>query len=91
MTDIDYRPRGERPCPACPDGSVWDSNGPTAKICPICNGYATVNLDGSPIAPPFEHHDHRDTGDPMEKRDIGSASDWERDQQREHIPGVRHK
>ena len=42
-------------------------------------------------SPPFEHHDYRDYGDPMEKRDLGAASDWERDQQREHIPGVRHK
>ena len=42
-------------------------------------------------SPPFDHHDHRDTGDPMEKRDIGSASDWEHGQQREHIPGLSRR
>ena len=36
-----------KPCPACPDGSVWTVNGPTSKTCPVCNGYAVVNLDGS--------------------------------------------
>lgn len=51
--DLDYRPKGERPCPACPDGSVWDSNGPTSKTCPVCNGHATVHLDGSPVGPRY--------------------------------------
>ena len=37
------------PCPACPDGSVWDANGPTSKICPVCKGHAAVNHDGTPI------------------------------------------
>jgi hypothetical protein len=38
---------------------------------------------------PEESHDFRDTtGDPMEKRDRGSASDWEANQQREHTPGL---
>lgn len=36
------------PCPACPDGYVWTSDGPTGKCCPVCKGYAAVKLDGSP-------------------------------------------
>ena len=35
-----------RPCPDCPDGSVWASQGPTSKICPTCKGYAVVKLNG---------------------------------------------
>lgn len=38
----------------------------------------------APVTPPEEKpvfpkewHDHRDQGDPMIKRDVGSASDWE--------------
>lgn len=30
------------PCPACPDGYVWNSNGPTRKTCPVCKGLAAV-------------------------------------------------
>ena len=37
-----------RPCPACPDGSVWNSDGPTSRTCPVCLGTAEINLDGSP-------------------------------------------
>ncbi len=48
MTDQDT-PTEVRPCPACPDGSVWTSEGPTSKICPICKGHALVNMDGSPF------------------------------------------
>lgn len=40
------------------------------------------------IDEPFECHDFRDHGDPMEKRDIGAASDWEHNQQRERTPGL---
>jgi hypothetical protein len=29
-------------CPSCPDGSVWDRNGPTGETCPTCNGKAYV-------------------------------------------------
>lgn len=36
-------------CPSCPDGYVWDANGPTAKTCPTCGGKAIVNLDGSKV------------------------------------------
>jgi len=43
--------REERsPCPACPDGSVWNSSGPTSKICPVCKGHAVVQRNGAPIA-----------------------------------------
>ena len=49
-----------RPCPACPDGNVWDSNGPTGKTCSVCNGHAVVTLSGAPIAPMYvpkrKHH-----------------------------------
>lgn len=38
--------------------------------------------DGSPT-----FHDFRDRGDPMEKREPGSWSDWEHNQQRERTPG----
>jgi len=30
------------PCPACPDGYVWNGNGPTRKLCPVCKGLAAV-------------------------------------------------
>ena len=38
-------------CPDCPDGKVWNSDGPTCKVCPTCGGHAALNLDGSLIAP----------------------------------------
>ena len=33
-------------------------------------------------------HDFRDRGDPMEKRDPGSWSDWPNKQDREYVPGM---
>lgn len=35
----------KRSCPACPDGNVWDSNGPTGKACPVCKGNAFLGED----------------------------------------------
>jgi hypothetical protein len=35
------------PCPCCPDGYVWNRNGPTSQTCPICGGTAELNRDGS--------------------------------------------
>ena len=35
------------PCPQCPDGNVWTSNGPTCKVCPRCNGLAYITLGES--------------------------------------------
>lgn len=29
-----------RPCPACPDGNEWNSNGPTGRACRVCDGKA---------------------------------------------------
>ncbi len=29
-----------RPCPSCPDGNEWNSNGPTGRACPTCKGNA---------------------------------------------------
>lgn len=40
-----------KPCPECPDGNVWNSNGPTGATCKVCKGHAVVNLDGSPLRP----------------------------------------
>jgi len=39
-----------KPCLACPDGYVWNANGPTAKTCPVCKGHAALNLNGSPLS-----------------------------------------
>lgn len=33
------------PCPQCPDGYVWTSNGPTCKPCPRCKGLAYLGED----------------------------------------------
>lgn len=38
-----------RPCPMCPDGYIWDYQGPTAAMCPVCKGHAVVHLDGTPL------------------------------------------
>ena len=40
---------GRMPCPACPDGAVWNSEGPTSATCPVCKGHAVVMLNGAPI------------------------------------------
>lgn len=45
-----------RPCPNCPDGNVWDSNGPTCKVCPVCNGFAALKADGSALPPRKRHY-----------------------------------
>lgn len=46
-------------CPDCPDGNVWNADGPTGKACPTCGGHAALRLDGSridggsrPVEPP---------------------------------------
>ena len=39
------------PCPACPDGNEWDSNGPTGRACKVCGGHAELNRDGSRLYP----------------------------------------
>ena len=44
MSDHKYKP-----CPACPDGSVWTRDGTTGATCPVCKGHAALNLDGSPL------------------------------------------
>ena len=36
-------------CPVCPDGYEWIGNDQSGRACPICEGYAVVNLDGSPL------------------------------------------
>ena len=29
-------------CPSCPDGQLWDSNGPTSDACLTCGGEAWI-------------------------------------------------
>ena len=39
------------PCPSCPDGNEWNSNGPTGRACRTCGGTSVINEeddDGSP-------------------------------------------
>ncbi len=41
-----------RPCPDCPDGYLWNSNGQTAKACPTCGGKAYLPCEeDEPLAP----------------------------------------
>lgn len=37
------------PCPACPDGYVWTTNGQTAAKCKVCNGYAALKRNGEKL------------------------------------------
>lgn len=32
----------KHPCPDCPDGYVWNTNGQTNKECPTCKGNAFI-------------------------------------------------
>lgn len=34
-----------RPCPSCPDGNEWSSNGPTGRACKTCGGKAYLGPD----------------------------------------------
>lgn len=34
-----------QPCPSCPDGNEWNSNGPTGRTCKTCNGKAYIGDD----------------------------------------------
>lgn len=49
MSDTDDEKAMMAPCPLCPDGSVWDTFGPTGKTCPKCKGYAVVHLNGAAL------------------------------------------
>ena len=40
-----------RPCPSCPDGYVWDRNGPTRKTCPVCKGHGYLPNEDVPEEP----------------------------------------
>ena len=51
MREAEQRVATHKPCHACPDGQVWNGDGPTGKTCEVCNGHAALNLDGTPIAP----------------------------------------
>lgn len=36
-----------RPCPSCPDGNEWASNGPTGRACQTCGGKAYLEAEDS--------------------------------------------
>jgi len=38
-----------KPCPSCPDGNEWDSDGPTGRVCKTCKGFAFVKPNGAPL------------------------------------------
>ena len=40
-------PRTTKACPNCRDGNVWTRDGPTGRMCIVCNGHGWVYLDGS--------------------------------------------
>ena len=33
------------PCPACPDGNEWSTEGPTGRTCPVCKGKSYIGSD----------------------------------------------
>lgn len=35
----------KQPCPSCPDGNEWNSNGPTGRACKTRNGKAYIGDD----------------------------------------------
>jgi len=43
---MDRTSHDARPCPACPDGYVWTTQGQTGAPCRTCGGFAVVHLDG---------------------------------------------
>lgn len=38
-----------QPCPSCPDGNEWNSQGPTGRACPTCHGNAYIGEDDSDV------------------------------------------
>lgn len=49
MTDWNDEYTDMKPCPDCPDGGVWNANGPTGAKCKTCNGHAIVHLNGAAL------------------------------------------
>ena len=49
ITDQDAVAETYKACPECPDGGVWNMNGPTGATCPTCKGYAMVKLNGAAL------------------------------------------
>jgi len=45
------------PCPACPDGNEWASNGPTGRACPVCGGTAELPKEPAPEPAPDERNE----------------------------------
>ena len=54
-----------RPCPSCPDGNEWNSNGPTGRACRTCGGKAYL--------PPADD----DLGDDLGDDDTGEDTNVE--------------
>ena len=42
MNGLPATPAGRVKCPDCPDGQLWDRNGPTADACLTCGGEAFI-------------------------------------------------
>lgn len=57
-TDTERAPFATRPCPACPDGNRWTTEGPMGT-CPVCGGYAVVKMTGQA----FTKAEWREVGD----------------------------
>jgi hypothetical protein len=41
----------KNPCPSCPDGNDWSSDGPTGRACPTCRGKAFIGEDDEDDSP----------------------------------------
>ena len=39
--ELDQEVEQGRPCPACPDGNRWTSEGPVGR-CPVCKGFGYI-------------------------------------------------
>jgi hypothetical protein len=76
------RSMNTKACSGCPDGSVWNSNGPTSKTCPICRGQAIVNLDGSALT-------QQQIAEEDEQMEAEAAEEQSLDYFNHHIAGDR--
>lgn len=47
----------KQPCPSCPDGNEWNSNGPTGRACPTCKGKAYLGSDDDEFYPDDDDDD----------------------------------
>ena len=63
----------KQPCPSCPDGNEWNSNGPTGRACPTCNGKAYIGNE--PDDEIVEHQYDENEPDEFEEA-IGNCCGW---------------